>query len=64
MPTLSKTYGFVATPEEQRIIELVKQNLKRKTYSDLIRYLLMREAEKILPNRTTKDVVKSVYSVK
>jgi len=64
MPTLRKTYGFVANPKEQRIIELVKQNLKRKTYSDLIRYLLMREAEKILPNRTTKDVVKSVYSVK
>lgn len=64
MPRLSKTFAFVATPEEQRIVELVKRSLKRKTYSDLIRFLLVREAEKILPNRTTKDVVKSVYSVK
>jgi len=59
-----KTYSIRATPEEQHLIDLVKQKTKRLTFSDLVRYLLIQEAEKFLPPNTLDRVATKVYSVK
>ena len=43
--------SLAATEEEMRMFEVVKHALRRKSSSDLIRFLVNREAEKILsPN--------------
>ncbi len=39
---------FSATPDEMKMIELIRCVNKRKTYSDTFRVLIMKEHEKIL----------------
>lgn len=54
----NKTYTFSATPAEITLIERLKKAEKRRTYSDLIRYLIMDKAEKILPQKVTIAKIK------
>ncbi|MBQ7731566.1 MAG: hypothetical protein IJT68_07005 [Lentisphaeria bacterium] len=39
---------FAATKSEMKMIELIRKTLRRKTYTDTIRVLIMKESEKIL----------------
>ena len=39
---------FAATPREMKMLELIRTTHKRKTYTDTLRVLVMRENEKIL----------------
>lgn len=44
-----KMIGWGATVSELRQIDALKTALKRNTTADLMRYLVMQEAERILP---------------
>lgn len=48
-----KHISLVATPEEMRLFEQIKKHHDRHTDSDMIRFLIRQEAEKILPAKTT-----------
>ena len=41
--------SLFAKPDELRIIDRLMEATKRNTYSDLLRFLIRQEAEKILP---------------
>ena len=43
-----KTISILATTDEIRQIELIKRFHRRKTTADMLRYLIAKEAEKIL----------------
>lgn len=59
-----KTYSIRANAEEQRLIEILKQRTRRKTFSDLVRHLMFQEAEKFLPPTTMARVSEKAFSVK
>ena len=45
---IEKCIGMRVTSEEIKLIEQLKTVLKRSSVSDLIRFLILQEAEKIL----------------
>jgi hypothetical protein len=51
-----KTIAILATPREIKQIELVKRFHHRKTTADMLRFLIAKEAEKILAERATRVV--------
>lgn len=45
----TKHISLFAKPDELRVINKLMEATKRNTYSDFLRYLILKEAEKILP---------------
>ena len=60
----TKHISLFAKPDEMRVIEKLMEATKRNTYSDLLRYLIMQEAEKILPRnaRTNTNETKQTQN--
>ena len=50
---------FSATPDEMKMIELIRCVNKRKTYSDTVRVLIMKEHEKILNQNVGMSIIKT-----
>ena len=48
-PTERKTIALIATPEEARLFRRIKRHYSRKTDSDMIRYLIQLETDRIAP---------------
>jgi hypothetical protein len=51
--------AWFATKAEMRIIEQLKEKLKRSSNSDLMRYLTMQAAENFLPQRARTSANKA-----
>lgn len=55
---MAKTHVSIwVTPDELQMIELIKHKYQRKTYSDLLRFLIYQENEKILSQNISKEII-------
>lgn len=50
--------GLAATPEEMRKVEAIKAHHRRRSTSDVIRFLIEKEADIILPKNMPNSINK------
>ena len=48
--------SFAASDEEYKLLEQIMQHHKRATFSDTIRFLILREAENFLPKNVSIEI--------
>ena len=51
--------GIYATAEELALLNMIKDHYLRRTLADTLRYLIIAEGQKILPQNTRIGIIKS-----
>lgn len=52
--------SLAATPEEMRKVEAIKAHYRRRSTSDVIRFLIEKEADFVLPKNMPKNIPKNM----